>query len=72
MAPTLTPYGLEAEILLRTDANIYGLEAGILQKLDDDWNPVACTSRSMNPAESCYVQIEKEALAIILLGESSR
>jgi hypothetical protein len=63
-APTLTPYQLEAETLLSTDASSYGLGAAILQKVEGSWKPVAFASRSMNPAETRYAQIEKEALAI--------
>ena len=63
-APVLIPYQLDAETILSTDASSFGLGAAILQKVNGQWKPVAYASRTMNPAETRYAQIEKEALAI--------
>jgi len=62
--PTLVPYSLEAETMLSTDASSYGLGAALMQKVNDQWRPIAFASRAMSEAEKRYAQVEKEALAI--------
>ena len=60
----LALYDPNAETTISTDASSYGLGPILLQKLEDQWHPVAYASRSMTDAESRYTQIEKETLAV--------
>ena len=53
-----------------SDTSSYGLAAVLLQKQDNDqWRPVAYTSRAMSPTEQRYAQIEKETLGITWASE---
>ena len=61
---TLALYDPGAESKISADASSYGLGAGLLQKAESAWKPVAFASRSMSDIERRYAQIEKEALAI--------
>ena len=61
---TLALYDPGAESKISADASSYGLGAGLLQKAESAWKPVAFASRSMSDIERGYAQIEKEALAI--------
>ena len=45
------------------DTSAYGLGAVLLQKVENNWKPVAYALRSMTETETRYAQIEKEALA---------
>lgn len=45
------------------DTSQSGLGAGLLQKYED-WQPIACASRSVTDAETRSAQIEKELLSI--------
>ncbi|KAG7295105.1 hypothetical protein JYU34_022039 [Plutella xylostella] len=56
----------DARIILTVDASPWGLGA-ILSQIDKDGveRPVSYASRSLNPAERQYSQIQKEATAII-------
>lgn len=42
--PILSPYSLIADTMISADSPSYGLGAVILQKVDDDWKPVAYAS----------------------------
>ena len=59
----LTLYNPNADTIIPADASSHGVGAVLLQKVQDQWHPVAYASRSMTCTESRYAQIEKEALA---------
>ena len=62
----LTHYDSKLEIIVASNASMYGIGACILHKmLDGTHKPIAHASRTLLPAEEHYSQIEKEALAII-------
>ena len=63
-APVLSPFSLEADTLLSTDASSYGLGAALFQKTEEGLKPIAFASRALSETEQRYAQIEKEALAI--------
>ncbi|XP_063362806.1 uncharacterized protein K02A2.6-like [Cydia amplana] len=62
----LTHFNPKAKLFLTCDASPSGLGA-ILSQLDSDGveRPVAFASRTLNPAEKRYAQIQREATAII-------
>ncbi len=62
--PVMEYYDPEKETMVTSDASKGGLGAGLLQKTDGYWKPVAYASRAMHDEETRYAQIEKEALAI--------
>ncbi len=63
-SPVLALFDANLETILSADASSHGLGAVLLQKQKcGDLKPVAYISRSMNPTEGRYAQIEKEALA---------
>ena len=50
----------------------FGLGGVLLQKQEDQtWRPVMFISRALTPMECRYVQIEKEALALLKHGHVS-
>ena len=59
----LSLYNPFAPSKIAADASSYGLGAVLLQKNDNNWEPVSYASRSMSERERQYAQIEKEALA---------
>ena len=62
----LAHYNLSAETKISADTSAYGLGAVLLHCQENhEWKPVAFASRSLNDIESCYAQIEKEALALV-------
>lgn len=62
----LTHYNPNLEIIISSDASNKGIGACIQHKMSDNSiRPIAYASRSYQPAEKNYSQIEKEALAII-------
>ena len=68
-APVLSPFSLEADTLLSTDASSYGLGAALFQKTEEGLKPIAYASRALSETEQRYAQIEKEALAICWAAE---
>ena len=56
-------YNPTSETKVIADASAYGLGAVLLQKVENNWKPVAYASRLMTETETRYAQIEKEALA---------
>ena len=59
-------YDPTLDIIVASDASSYGIDACILHKLTDgSRKAVAHASRSLQPPEKQYSQIEKEALGII-------
>ena len=59
----LVHYNPDSETKVSADASSHGIGAVLLQKVADQWHPVAYASRSLSETESRYAQIEKEALA---------
>jgi len=60
----LTHHNVNADLKISADASSYGLEAVLLQKNGQSWQPVTYASRAMITTECHYAQVEKEALAI--------
>ena len=52
------------EAKISDDALSFGLGAVILQRVDNDWIPVAYVSQSLSETERRYAEIEEKALAI--------
>ena len=68
-SPILKYFDPKLPIKVFSDASKSGLGATLEQKHGENWFPVAFASRSMNPAETNYVQIEKEILSIVFACE---
>ena len=59
-------FDLSKPLIVACDASQYGLGAVLSHKMDNgEEHPVAFASRTLNPAEKKYSQLEKEGLAII-------
>jgi hypothetical protein len=63
---TLVHYSLEKDLHMICDASEYGVGAILVHKMEDGTErPVIMGSRTMQPHERRYAQIDKEALAIM-------
>ena len=63
---TLALYNPDAPTKICVDASAYGLVAVLLQQQHDgEWKAVAFACRSMTMTERRYLQIKKEALALV-------
>ena len=50
---------------LRSDSSCIGLGAMIEQEVEEEWHPVAFSSRALNTSEQNYAQIERETLSVV-------
>ena len=65
-ADVLTHYDVTKPLKVECDASPFGVGAVLTHVMDNgDERPVAFASRTLDPAEQNYSQLEKEALAII-------
>ena len=55
------------ETLLETDSSSYGTAAVLMQRVDSNspWYPIEFASRTLNPSEVNYSNIERECLSVI-------
>ena len=58
-------YSPAAPTKLSADISSRGLGTALLQKIEEEWKPIAYSSRSMSEMEKRYAQIKKEALATV-------
>ena len=65
MTPVLKKFNEKLPIRISCDASCTGLGAILEQKMDDDWYPIAYSSRSLTSAEQNYCQLERETLSIL-------
>ena len=66
LSEVLVHYILDYPLKLAADASQYGVGAIISHRLPDGReHPIAFASRTLNPSEFNYAQIEKQALALI-------
>jgi hypothetical protein len=70
--PVLRTPDWEKPFTVETDASGYGLGAVILQDFEDGTLPVACFSRSFQPAEINYDAHDKELAAVVFAFKEGR
>ena len=61
----MTHYNPNKQIYVASDASNFGLGAVILHKEESKLKPIQHVSRTLLPAETIYLQIEKVGLAIV-------
>ncbi len=65
-AKLLIHYNPQLPIVLACDASAYGIGAVLAHRLPDGTEkPIAYSSRTLNPAEKNYSQLEKEGLSCV-------
>ena len=60
----LALYHPRGDTKVAADASSYGLGAVLLQRIANNWKPVAYASRALSETEKRYALIEKETLAV--------
>ena len=50
----------KAQMSLQTDASSSHVAGILQQKIGDDWQPIACSSKSLSPAEQTYPTFDRE------------
>lgn len=60
----LTHFNLNLPLILTTDSSDHGIAAILSHRMPDRERPIACYSRTLQPAEAKYSTIHKEAMAL--------
>ena len=60
--PELTYFDPKANQIIQVDWSMKGLGTVLLQK----WKPIICVSRTLTPAKTCYSNIQRELLSVLL------
>ena len=68
-SPVLRFFDPNLPIRVTSDASKDGLGAVLEQSFNENWYPVAYTSRSLTSSEQNYCQLEKEYLSIVFVCE---
>ena len=70
----LSLYNPNYETMIECDASGYGVGSVLMQRQNEqsDWIPVQFASRSLNPSEKNYSNIEREALSVVFGVEKFR
>ena len=63
--PVLQYYNPNLLTQLCSDSSRIGLGAMIEQEVEEEWHPVAFSSRALNTSEQNYAQIEHETLSVV-------
>ena len=62
----LVHFNPDLELILSCDASTYGLGAVLSHQMPDgSERPIGFVSRTLSPSEKNFLQIEKEALALV-------
>ena len=63
--PVLQCYNPNLPTRLRSDSSRIGLGAMIEQEGEEEWHPVAFSSRALHTSEQNYAQIKRETLSVV-------